>query len=43
MSVNPTTSVIHDIGYKPYTGPRQGHGQIVRGLYVHSLLSLIHI
>ena len=36
-TVNPTTSVIHDIGYKPYTGPRQGHGQIVRGLYVHSL------
>ena len=33
-------SVIHDIGYKPYTGPRQGHGQIVRGLYVHSLRSV---
>ncbi|MBR7832389.1 ABC transporter permease subunit [Actinospica durhamensis] len=33
----PTTSVIHDIGYKPYTGPRLGRGQILRALYVHGL------
>lgn len=39
-TANTTTSVIHDIGYKPYTGPRLGHGQIVRGLYVHSLRSV---
>lgn len=32
-----TTSVIHDIGYKPYTGPRQGRRQILRALYVHGL------
>jgi ABC-2 type transport system permease protein len=37
VSTSAPTSVIHDIGYKPYTGPRQGHAQIVRGLYVHSL------
>jgi ABC-2 type transport system permease protein len=35
-----TTSVIHDIGYKPYDGPRLGRGQIVRALYVHSLRSV---
>lgn len=40
MSTSAPTSVIHDIGYKPYTGPRQGHAQIVRGLYVHSLRSI---
>jgi len=40
VSTSAPTSVIHDIGYKPYTGPRQGHGQIVRGLYVHSLRSV---
>lgn len=34
------TSVIHDIGYKPYTGPRLGHRSIVRALYVHSLRSV---
>ncbi|HWG28106.1 hypothetical protein [Actinospica sp.] len=34
------TSVIHDIGYKPYTGPRLGRGQIVRALYVHSVRSV---
>ncbi|HEV2639863.1 MAG TPA: ABC transporter permease subunit [Actinocrinis sp.] len=34
------TSVIHDIGYKPYTGPRLGRRQIVRALYVHSLRSV---
>lgn len=33
----PTTSVIHDIGYKPYTGPRLGRPQILRALYVHGL------
>jgi len=32
-----TTSVIHDIGYKPYTGPRLGRVQILRALYVHGL------
>ena len=40
MSTNAQTSVIHDIGYKPYTGPRLGHAQIVRGLYLHSLRSI---
>jgi ABC-2 type transport system permease protein len=34
------TSVIHDIGYKPYSGPRLGRGQIVRSLYVHSVRSV---
>jgi ABC-2 type transport system permease protein len=34
------TSVIHDIGYKPYTGPRLGRAQIVRALYAHSLRSV---
>lgn len=33
----PTTSVIHDIGYKPYAGPRLGRPQILRALYVHGL------
>ena len=32
-------SVIHDIGYKPYTGPRLGRGQILRALYFFSLRS----
>ena len=40
MSMNTPTSVIHDIGYKPYTGPRLGRRQIVRALYVHSLRSI---
>jgi ABC-2 type transport system permease protein len=40
VSTSAPTSVIHDIGYKPYTGPRQGHRQIVRGLFVHSLRSI---
>jgi len=40
MSMNTPTSVIHDIGYKPYTGPRLGRRQIVRALYVHSLRSV---
>lgn len=37
MSITQPTSVIHDIGYKPYTGPRLGRAQIVRALYVHSV------
>ena len=37
MSSQTTASVIHDIGYKPYTGPRLGRAQIVRALYVHSV------
>lgn len=32
-------SVIHDIGYKPYTGPRLGRGHILRSLYWFSLRS----
>lgn len=40
MSTTAPTSVIHDIGYKPYTGPRQGRAQIIRALYVHSLRSV---
>jgi ABC-2 type transport system permease protein len=40
VSTSTPASVIHDIGYKPYTGPRLGHRQIVRGLYVHSLRSV---
>ena len=37
MSSQTTASVIHDIGYKPYSGPRLGRAQIVRALYVHSV------
>lgn len=37
MSTNAPTSVIHDIGYKPYTGPRLGRAQIIRALYMHSV------
>jgi ABC-2 type transport system permease protein len=33
-------SVIHDIGYKPYAGPRLGRAQIVRALYMHSVRSV---
>jgi ABC-type transport system involved in multi-copper enzyme maturation permease subunit len=40
VSTPTPTSVIHDIGYKPYTGPRLGRRQIVRALYVHSLRSV---
>jgi len=29
--------VIHDIGYRRYTGPRLGRGYAVRSLYVHGL------
>ena len=32
-----TTSVIHDIGYQRYTGPRLGRAYAVRSLYVHGL------
>ncbi|TQS44601.1 ABC transporter permease [Cryptosporangium phraense] len=31
------TSVIHDLGYQRYTGPRLGRGYAFRTLYVHSL------
>ena len=40
MSASAPTGVIHDIGYKPYTGPRLGRWQIVRALYVHGLRSV---
>ena len=40
MSAPTTQSVIHDIGYKPYTGPRHGRRQIFRALYVHGLRAL---
>jgi ABC-2 type transport system permease protein len=33
------TGVIHDIGYRRYTGRRLGRAQIVRALYWHSLRS----
>jgi ABC-2 type transport system permease protein len=35
--------VIHDIGYKPYTGLRYGRAQIVRSLYWYSLRSAFGI
>jgi ABC-2 type transport system permease protein len=31
------TSVIHDIGYRHYDGPRLGRGYAVRSLFVHNL------
>jgi ABC-2 type transport system permease protein len=34
-----TSGVIHDIGYRRYTGPRLGRAGIVRALYWHSLRS----
>jgi ABC-2 type transport system permease protein len=37
MSAEP--GVIHDIGYRRYTGPRLGRAQILRALYGHSLRS----
>jgi ABC-2 type transport system permease protein len=37
------TGVIHDIGYRRYTGPRLGRPQIVRALYRHSLRSAFGI
>jgi ABC-2 type transport system permease protein len=33
------TGVIHDIGYRQYTGRRLGRAQIIRALYWHSLRS----
>jgi ABC-2 type transport system permease protein len=33
----PETSVIHDIGYQRYTGPRLGRGAVFGALYVHGL------
>jgi ABC-2 type transport system permease protein len=38
-AVNGNGSVIHDIGYKPYTGPRLTRPHIVRALYFFSLRS----
>ena len=43
MPSNPTeptsrpSGVIHDIGYRPYSGPRGGHGAIAWSLYVTGL------
>ncbi|GII90811.1 ABC transporter permease [Sinosporangium siamense] len=37
MSETSPTGVIHDIGYRHYTGPRHGRGYAVRALTVHSL------
>ena len=37
------TGVIHDIGYRRYTGPRLGRAQIVRALYWYSLRSAFGI
>jgi ABC-2 type transport system permease protein len=34
---DPTTGVIHDIGYQRYIGPRLGRAYAVRSLYTHSL------
>ena len=33
----PESSVIHDIGYQRYTGPRLGRGAVFGALYVHGL------
>ncbi|MCD0482293.1 ABC transporter permease [Streptacidiphilus sp. ASG 303] len=33
----PGTGVIHDIGYRPYTGPRLGRAHAARALFVQSL------
>ena len=35
--VNGVNSVIHDIGYQRYTGPRLGRAYAVRSLYAESL------
>jgi ABC-2 type transport system permease protein len=37
------TGVIHDIGYRHYTGRRLGRAQIIRALYWHSLRSAFGI
>jgi ABC-2 type transport system permease protein len=31
------TSVIHDIGYRHYDGPRLGRPYAIRSLYLHNL------
>lgn len=36
---SPRTGVIHDIGYRTYTGPRAGQGAIARSLLRHGLLA----
>jgi ABC-2 type transport system permease protein len=38
-STSPTSGVIHDIGYRSYTGQRLGRGSIVAALTWHSLRS----
>ncbi|HEV3174215.1 MAG TPA: ABC transporter permease [Actinocrinis sp.] len=47
MTTVPTSAapagVIHDIGYKPYTGQRYGRAQIIRALYWYSLRSAFGI
>ncbi|NLG21241.1 MAG: ABC transporter permease [Actinomycetales bacterium] len=35
----PRSGVIHDIGYRPYTGPRLGTGAAARSLFVTGLLN----
>jgi ABC-2 type transport system permease protein len=37
MSQPPELGVIHDIGFRHYTGPRLGRGYLLRSLYVESL------
>ena len=39
----PVTSVIHDIGYQRYQGPRLGRGYAVRSLYQHSMRAVFGI
>ena len=39
MTTDGRGSVIHDIGYRPYRGPRQGRRAIVGGLLRHGALS----
>jgi len=41
--VAPQTSVIHDIGYQRYTGPRLGRWYANRSLYEHSLRTVFGI
>src|SRR6476469_1929878 len=37
MTQPPETGVIHDIGFRHYSGPRLGRGYLLRSLYVESL------
>ena len=37
VETTPNLSVIHDIGYQRYTGPRLGRAHAVQSLYVHGL------